>query len=324
MNLTVIIPCRNAVRTIGEQLDALAEQEWDGEWELIVADNGSTDGSRELVESYIRRLPNLCWIDASARIGSSFARNAAVRVARAESIAFCDADDRVGEGWLRAIAAALDEHDFVASRFDMERLDPSRILGKTQYDRLQRLWYSPYLAVAGGGGLGIKRSMHEEIGGFDEGLPRLMDTDYCIRAQLAGFPLHFHPEAVVHVRRREAGSALFTQARLWAFFNTLLYLRYRIPSDDAPPRPWRTFVRDCLRLVRLIPQTRDRDRRRWWLYKVGWQVGLLQGALRFSVAPLVFTKGYGNLEPRTLPPRAEALLPPASVDVTNPTEVSPA
>ncbi|HET9225168.1 MAG TPA: glycosyltransferase, partial [Thermoanaerobaculia bacterium] len=43
--LSVVIPCLNAEATLGDQLEALAGQGWSGEWEVIVADNGSTDGS---------------------------------------------------------------------------------------------------------------------------------------------------------------------------------------------------------------------------------------------------------------------------------------
>jgi glycosyltransferase involved in cell wall biosynthesis len=52
LRLSVVIPCLNAAATIGVQLEALAGQSWEGEWEVVVADNGSTDGSQAIVESY--------------------------------------------------------------------------------------------------------------------------------------------------------------------------------------------------------------------------------------------------------------------------------
>ncbi|MBF2059991.1 glycosyltransferase family 2 protein, partial [Fischerella thermalis] len=43
MKVSVIIPCLNAAETIGVQLEALANQQWSQPWEVIIADNGSTD-----------------------------------------------------------------------------------------------------------------------------------------------------------------------------------------------------------------------------------------------------------------------------------------
>src|SRR5689334_1914994 len=73
--LSVVIPCLNAAATLGVQLEALIGQSWPGGWEVIVADNGSTDGSREIVESYRGRLPDLKLVDASDRRGQAHARN---------------------------------------------------------------------------------------------------------------------------------------------------------------------------------------------------------------------------------------------------------
>src|SRR5262245_53435164 len=116
MKLSVIIPCRNAVKTIEAQLDALCQQEWEGGWEVIVADNGSMDGTREVVARFFGRLPPLLLVDASTRRGAGHARNVGVKAATGDAIVFCDADDEVGAGWLSAMGNALTRHDFVAGR----------------------------------------------------------------------------------------------------------------------------------------------------------------------------------------------------------------
>jgi glycosyltransferase involved in cell wall biosynthesis len=56
VRLSVIIPCLDAGDEITAQLDGLAEETWSEPWEVVVADNGSTDGTREIVSRY-RELP---------------------------------------------------------------------------------------------------------------------------------------------------------------------------------------------------------------------------------------------------------------------------
>ena len=107
MRLSVIIPCYNAAPTIAAQLDALTGQCWMHQWEVIVVNNHSTDGSMEVVERYRTRLPHLRIVDAFARRSRPYALNVGAAAATGESLAFCDADDEVGPGWVAAIGDAL-------------------------------------------------------------------------------------------------------------------------------------------------------------------------------------------------------------------------
>lgn len=59
MRISVIIPCYNVASTIGCQLEALASQEWSEPWEVIVADNGSSDNSVAIVKTFLERIPSL-------------------------------------------------------------------------------------------------------------------------------------------------------------------------------------------------------------------------------------------------------------------------
>lgn len=72
----------NEVDTLSDQLAALARQTYHHPWELIVSDNGSVDGTRQLAESWSDRLPDLRVADASDRKGLNHARNVGVARAR--------------------------------------------------------------------------------------------------------------------------------------------------------------------------------------------------------------------------------------------------
>src|SRR5437763_781538 len=124
LKLSVVIPCLNAAATLGVQLAALAAQGWEGDWEVVVADNGSTDGSQAVAESYRSRLRGLKLVDASDRRGQAHARNLGAAAATGDAYFFCDADDEVAPGWLAALAGEIAKHDFVACRYDNETLNP--------------------------------------------------------------------------------------------------------------------------------------------------------------------------------------------------------
>ena len=116
--ITVVVPVRDAMPWLPAQLEALAAQEGDLEWEVVVADNGSTDSSVEVAREWSARNPRFRVVDASARLGPGAARNIGVDAARGTLLAFCDADDLVSPGWLAGMAAALERADVVAGVFD--------------------------------------------------------------------------------------------------------------------------------------------------------------------------------------------------------------
>jgi GT2 family glycosyltransferase len=277
----------NGADVIGEQLAALSRQEWHRTWEVIVADNGSTDGTAAVVERHQRKLPQLRWVDASGRRGAAHARNAGVAAARGRVIAFCDADDQVGAGWLAAMGDALDRHRFVAARVDLVKLNPPQLVNgikNPQESGLQRVDYPPHLPHAGGSTLGVSREAHEGVGGFDEELLGLEDTDYCFRLQLSGVNLQFVPEALVHYRFKNRNKALFNQARYWGQYNVLMYKRYR--QDMRVENPWRRHLSRWYGLIRRAPSLLDERNRLAWMKTLGTQVGVLQGAIRYRVPPI--------------------------------------
>jgi glycosyltransferase involved in cell wall biosynthesis len=287
MKLSVIIPCYNAAGTIGVQLEALANQQWSESWEVIVANNRSTDESMAIVERSRDRLPNLRIVDASAYQGQPYALNIGARAATGEALAFCDADDEVGAGWVAAMGETLSKYDFVACRFDIERLNAPWVQkSHTNPQRygLNQYKYPPYLPHAGGGGLGVKRSVYEAVNGFDETLPMLHDTDFCWKVQLLGIELHFVPDAVLHVRYRDTLWGIYRQAQGYAVYNVLLYKRYR--PLGMPELSWKQGVRAWLDLLQSLRHVRGKEGFARWLWNFGWRIGRVQGCIKHRVLAL--------------------------------------
>ncbi len=288
MKLSVIVPCFNAAETIAVQLDALAAQEWAEPWEIIISNNGSTDDTLAVVERYRERLPNMRIIDASSEKGAAYAINVGARAAKGEAIAFCDADDEVAPGWIAAMGTSLEEHEFVASRFDYEKLNESwtqKRMWVVQEAGLQKTRFHPYMVHAGSCGLGIRRRLHEAVGGFDVTMPVLWDGDYCFKVQRLGTKLHFEPKATVFVRYRNDLRSAFRQARQWATYNPLLYKRYRTP-DVQFPEPWKFYLRGWRTFLYKLRSARRKEDFAKCVWVLGWQIGLLQGSVKFWAPPV--------------------------------------
>ncbi len=287
LDASVVIPCRAAEDTLPRQLAALAAQEWEGRWEVIVADNGPATSSEDmaaLIESWGEKLPRLRRVDAADRVGAAHARNVGAAKATGRLILFCDADDEVHPGWLAAMARALETEAFVACRYDVERLNSERVRRareNPQGNGLNPYTYPPFLPHAGGGSLGIRRDLHHEIGGFDETLRALEDTDYCWRLQLAGIKLHFAADAVVSIRLPQTLGEVFRQARLYGEYNVLLYKRYR---GRGMPRlaPWLGLWK-LARLVATVPMVLIPTPRAAWVWQLGWRLGRVKGCFAYRV-----------------------------------------
>ena len=282
--LSVVIACYNGAKTLPVQLEALAAQKWTHPWEVVLAENGSTDGSGELARSF--PMANLRVIDASARRGQPFALNTGVRAARGRLIALCDADDEVAPGWLAGMGEALRQHEFVACSMDHTRLNPEWLQWPQQKTELQRLWYPPYLPHAAGATLGFSRTLFDALGGFDEALPYLHDTEFCIQAQLRGTPLVFVDTAVVHYRRRDSLRSHFRQARNYAEYNAIFAKRY-YPRGESASSYYTAFFKEWVTLMRDIRWcSRALERKFSWVWRLGFQFGRLTGWIKHAGIPV--------------------------------------
>jgi glycosyltransferase involved in cell wall biosynthesis len=285
IKLSVVMPVYNAADTIGLQLDALAGQKYEESWELIVVDNGSTDETAAIVAEYRTRVPELRLVNAAARKGPAYALNVGIAEARGSLLVFCDADDEVAPGWIRAMGEALEQHPLVACRQEVDKLNEpwvreSRGPSLLVHDVGLRLPFPPDIPLAPSSGLGIRRSCYEQVGPFDESLLANYDTDYCIRLHRLGVEPVFVPDALLYYRYRDRWGAIFAQARMYAETYAVLQKRYAtgraLQSWRWPFKHWRPILRELARAFR-----RGSRARLAWL--VGWQVGRYVGSVRHRV-----------------------------------------
>jgi glycosyltransferase involved in cell wall biosynthesis len=110
LDLAVIVPTFNRAPSLMGLLDSLCRQRTSGlRYEVIVVDNGSTDGTPTLVAEYGRQFPFVRCV-REARPGASNARNRGILSANARILAFIDDDIRASQDWMASIVQAFDRH----------------------------------------------------------------------------------------------------------------------------------------------------------------------------------------------------------------------
>jgi GT2 family glycosyltransferase len=269
--LSVVIPTYNASRLIGEQLEALTAQTYEGPIEVVIADNMSTDDLEGAIRPFNDRL-NVRRIAADGRRGVSHARNRGCKAATAD------------EKWAESMVDALAADDLVGGHLDVARLNPVDVQRwrPLPEDRLPTAM--SFLPYAPGANCGLRRRVFEKLGGWDEGLVAGGDDmDFGWRAQLNGFTLGYAPEAVVHYRLRTSLRATARQVAAYSAANAGLLLRFR--DAGVAPRPVRRLLHDFSWLLTRSPYALMRGswRQGLWFMKAAWLWGRVRGSLRSRV-----------------------------------------
>lgn len=227
--VSVIIPNWNGLAHLPECLSSLEEQSWT-DFEVLLVDNGSTDGSLALVQ---RDYPWVKCLPLQDNGGFSVAVNHGIEASSSELIVLLNNDTRASAQWLERLIMAMrscPEAAFAASR--MLRHEPPHDIdavgdgfslvygginigaGEPADSYLQPAW----IFGACAGAAIYRRSLFEDIGLFDEDFFLIYeDVDIDLRAQVAGHRCLYVPEAVIY-HKRGASTNLAdakTTARAW-------------------------------------------------------------------------------------------------------------
>lgn len=288
--ISVVIPVKNAATVLTQQLEALSHQDFSGSWEVVISDNGSEDGLEATVAKWASRIPGLRLVDSGDTPGAGHARNAGVRSARGHLIAFCDADDQVSPHWLSAMVEALESHPFVSGALDHDSLNPGESSSWHYRSHVDCVpvgsRFKPYALSSN---MGVWRGAFDEVGGFPEDMDipgNAAGEDLAVSwsLQLAGYPLHFEPRAVVSYRHRQDLGALWRQHVGYGYAEAVLYHRFR--QHGLPRSRLLGALRSYLRLIFRLPLLGRRDTRARWISVTAKRYGRLLGSLRERVVYL--------------------------------------
>jgi GT2 family glycosyltransferase len=214
-----VVLCWNNAGIIDRCLDHLRATDWPGRLDLVVVDNGSTDGSTDRWEE---RHPDVRLIETGRNLGYAGGMNRGLTdLGDVEAVALVNSDAFVEPGWLRPLAAALDADDrrgAACPKILFEDLgdaavinNAGNILGPTweihdrgygevdrgQYDEEQDVWGWCGAAVL------LRRGYLDDVGPFDERLFLYVeDADLSWRGARRGWRYRYVPTSVVHHAHR--------------------------------------------------------------------------------------------------------------------------
>jgi GT2 family glycosyltransferase len=246
--VTVVVPNWNGARFLEPCLTSLRGQTFT-DFETVVVDNGSTDGSMDLLE---RDFPEVRVVPLGENRGFSGAVNAGIGASEAEFVALLNNDTEQDPGWLGALVRAAEDRpdaglfasklvDFHDRRLldgagDAIRLSglPYR-LGHGERDGA-RFGKPDYVFGACAAAALYRREMLGEIGLFDEDFVSYCeDADLSFRAQLAGHRCFYVPGAVVyHMGSASTGGKRSATATRLGTRNSLGLLVKNVPLPVLP------------------------------------------------------------------------------------------
>ncbi len=215
LQISAIICTHNRDIYLGAAIDSLLGQDFAFGFEVVVVDNGSSDGTRQVVEERLGN-PRLKYVE-EPNIGLSIARNTGAEVAGSEILAYLDDDAVASPQWLQVLYSAYQDNQKLAiaggkvNLLFPQGIEPPRWLSPGlaanlgAYDLGGSLVYIDHPGLTPRGlNYSIRRSFLEQIGGFDPHLGRigqkLLSNEELQMTELAlkeGWQVAYVPDALV-------------------------------------------------------------------------------------------------------------------------------
>lgn len=261
--ISVVIPAFNLAGIVGATLHTVLAQTVLPH-EVIVVDDGSSDGTVEEIEAAASQFPvGLVRILSGAHRGPGAARNLGMAAATGNWIAFLDGDDLWDATKIEKLGHFITDHPTITiiAHDEYERDPAGRTIYKPLHQRfdearplLQQLYRANFLSTSC---VAVRRDHIESIGGMDETLPAAQDYDFWLKVARKG-SLRFLPEPLeTYVLREES-----ITSRVLVRYDCMVRIAFR-------HAPWVAAETTVLRAWLL--RTR---------YLVAMQKGLLQQTLR--------------------------------------------
>jgi cellulose synthase/poly-beta-1,6-N-acetylglucosamine synthase-like glycosyltransferase len=225
--ISVIVPAYNAQETVEECIRSLLALAFArGDFEILLVDNASTDGTSDIVARYSNDVRVLY----EGKRGAAAARNRGLFNARGKVVAFTDADCIVDKDWLQEIVSPLKDHrvGIAGGRILSRRpCNAIEMFGERIHDHHKAInvYRPPYVNTAN---WSSRLSVLEEAGFFDESFLRGQDTDLAWRIAQYGYRLVYAPRAVIYHRNRSTVLGLFKEGYVHGYHSVKILQKHEM------------------------------------------------------------------------------------------------
>jgi GT2 family glycosyltransferase len=236
---SVIVPAYNAGRTIGDCLGALTRQSLvPAVYEVIVVDDGSMDGTAEVVKTFsVRYLhqPNK---------GPATARNHGAREARGEIILFTDSDCVPSANWIAEMTKPFDDPDVIAVKgaYKTNQRSLTARFAQVEFEeRFELLKRAASIDMVDTYSAAYRSDVFRQAGGFDESFPvaNNEDTELSYKLSRMGRKMVFNPDAVVYHLNHPDSLRSYARLKFWrGYWRMVVYRRYpdKMMKDSYTPQ----------------------------------------------------------------------------------------
>jgi succinoglycan biosynthesis protein ExoA len=318
-HVSIIVPCRNEAGSIDAFLNSLLHQELENlNWEALIADGMSDDGTREVLQRFSAEHPRVQVIDNPSRIVST-GLNACIRAAAGDVIVRMDVHTEYKSDYVRRCVEVLEDTNAV-------NVGGACIAVQTGYvgRAIAGAFHSPF-AVGGAQWhqpdyegpvdtvhLGCwRREVLEQMGCFDETLVRNQDDELNFRLTRTGGTIWQSPEIVSWYHPRASLGSLFRQYFQYGFWKVAVIKKHRLPASWRHLIPGAFVLANCALLVTALVGAMIGTGTIRWLIAAGiamdiayamavvaaaGMVARKDGWTLFPILPLVFCSyhfGYG-------------------------------
>ena len=236
--ISVIIPCYNASGYLSECLKALKRQSVDRDrYEIIVVDDGSSDDTFQVAEPVCDKCIR------TVNRGPAAARNTGVNKSSGALILFTDADCIPQPDWIEKMIAPFDDPDIVGVK-GAYRTQQTRLVARfvqAEYEvKYARMAKQPFIDFIDTYSAGFRRTVFQELGGFDERYPgaSVEDQEFSFRVAEAGHKMVFVPDAIVTHRHAETLGHYFRKKMNIGYWKTMVLKRHptKMVRDSHTPQ----------------------------------------------------------------------------------------
>jgi len=234
--VSVVVATYNRKEQLKECLNSLFNQTYPKDrYEIIVVNDGSIDGTEEVLKEYERRAPcRFKWFTQKNQ-GVAVAMNLGIKNATGEIICFTGDDCVADKYWIEKLVDGFTDEKIGGVGGEIVAYNPKTLAEKYGNPFDQKRNAKEYLLT---GNAAYKKHILEKIGGFDSNLRSLVDPDLGIRVKAEGYELKYVPGAIVYHRHYQTLSWLIKRnyflglmfCRLSRKYTHHFFMRYYIPK----------------------------------------------------------------------------------------------